>query len=95
MAGYEVREGSTNLFRNNDKKDEKQPDFRGQVLVDGQLKDIALWERQDRNGGLYYGCKVSEGRQRKPKQEHAEPAMSSRPLAQSLNDEIPFAPEWR
>ena len=90
MAEYEVREGATNLFRNKDKKDEKQPDFRAQVLVDGQLKDIALWERQDRNGGLYYGCKISEGRPRKPKQEQSAPAVSSRPLADTLDDGMPF-----
>lgn len=91
MADFEVREGATNIFRNKDKKADNHPDFRAQVLVDGQLKDIALWERKDRNGGLYYGCKISEGRQRENKPAQRQEAISSRPLSRDLDDEIPFA----
>lgn len=95
MAKYEVREGQTNIFRNDYKKDEKHPDYKAQVLVDGKLRDIALWERTANNGAVYYGCKITDGKPREEKQVAAKPEFSDRPLAQTLNDEIPFAPEWR
>lgn len=91
MAEYEVREGAANVFRNKDKKADNHPDFRAQVLVDGQLKDIALWERTDRNGNPYFGFKISEGRPRENKPQANKAGGFSRPLSQELDDDIPFS----
>ena len=92
MAEYEVREGATNVFMNRDKKEDKHPDFRGQVLVDGKLKDIALWTREIRGGERYYGVKITEGKPREKKVSQPEPSRQSREeiIAEQLNDEIPF-----
>ena len=92
MAEYEIKEGITNAFMNRDKKEDKHPDFKGQVLVDGKLKDLALWTRETRGGERYYGVKIAEGKPRekkpyppKPQEKHTEAQ-----LADQLSDEIPF-----
>lgn len=97
MAEYEIKEGITNAFMNRDKKEDKHPDFKGQVLVDGKLKDLALWTRETRGGERFYGVKITEGKPREkkpypPKQNslEQEPGMKVH-----LDDEIPFAPEFR
>jgi uncharacterized protein (DUF736 family) len=92
MAEYEIREGIANAFMNRDKKEDKHPDFKTQVFVDGKLKDIALWTRETKAGERYYGVKITEGKPREKKVFRQEPSRQSREetIAEQINDEIPF-----
>lgn len=90
MAKYEVREGQCNLFRNDYKKENKQPDYKNQVLVDGKLKDVALWVNQKEDGSTYFGLKITDPKPQEGKQQYAKPVVSDRPLADTLDDGIPF-----
>jgi len=47
---YELREGKANLFRNDRKTSENQPDFKGGLLINGQKMKVAMWEKEGANG---------------------------------------------
>jgi hypothetical protein len=94
---FEAREGSTNIFRNKKTKD-THPDWTGEILIDGKLKKIAMWEKQGQKG-QYFSCAISDA---KPKAE-GKPVDKTNwqaPLGESthkagynddLESEIPFA----
>jgi hypothetical protein len=44
-SGYEIRENSGNLFKNNS-ENPKAPAYRGLVNVDGKGYDLALWKTE-------------------------------------------------
>jgi len=46
-------------FKNDYKKEDKHPDWKGTVNIDGKEKAIALWERE-KNGKKYYSIAFSE-----------------------------------
>ena len=81
MAEYEIREGSANVFRNSKKTDEKHPDFKSKMFIDGKMKDVAVWLRKTKNGDDYFHIKVNDSRQETEKPKVVEP---------ELNDEIGF-----
>lgn len=70
---YELREGSGNAFKNKNKTEDRHPDYKTTVLVGGKPTDVALWERLDKNGNLYFGVKVSPGREQQPKGPQTDP----------------------
>jgi len=47
---YEPREGSGVLFPERDKKNEKAPDFKGNILIGGNQIRIAGWKKQGQKG---------------------------------------------
>lgn len=40
---YEPKDGDISLFKNNDKKETKHPDYRGTALIEGKKFKIAMW----------------------------------------------------
>jgi len=49
---YEPREGSGVLFPEKDKKNEKAPDFKGNILIGGNQIRIAGWKKQGQRGAF-------------------------------------------
>jgi hypothetical protein len=60
---YELKEGQTNIFRNDKKTEEKHPEYTGKIKLNGILYEIALWVKDGENGKFFSG-RVSEKRQR-------------------------------
>jgi len=59
---YEKKDGDISVFRN-ETKTGRQPDFRGELLLNGVNYEVALWERRD--GDILSGTvKVNEKVQR-------------------------------
>jgi len=52
---YEHKVNSGSIFPNQKKTSDNQPDFKGQVNVEGKLFDIAIW-----NKGKFQSIKISE-----------------------------------
>lgn len=48
------------IFKNEDKKNEKSPDYSGNIELNGQKLRVALWIKQAKNGKAYLGGLVSE-----------------------------------
>ena len=42
---YEQKEGQGALFPNDKKGNEKAPDYKGTVLINGELTEIAAWKK--------------------------------------------------
>ena len=49
---YEHKEGQGSLFKN-DKQNDRQPDYKGTILINGVTYDVAAWERTSQKGMQY------------------------------------------
>lgn len=79
---YVPKEGAGSLFRNDKKGNEARPDWRGDVMIGGQMYELAAWEKQGARGTF---LSLSA----KPKQ--AEPPREHKPAARDRDDDdIPF-----
>jgi uncharacterized protein (DUF736 family) len=78
---YEMKDMSGSLFREQDKKSEKSPDYTGKVKIDGKELRIAGWIKQSKGGSSYLSLAFSEPR--------TADGQVSRPSAKA-NDDIPF-----
>jgi uncharacterized protein (DUF736 family) len=67
------------IFKNDNKKAENHPDYRGKVNVNGKEMEIALWVKQGKNGS-YFSASFSEP--------YVKPEQSNEPIV--LNDDLPF-----
>ncbi len=47
---YELKEGQGSLFRNNKDGNEKRPDYRGQVNINGTFYDVSGWIKEGQKG---------------------------------------------
>lgn len=53
------KENSGALFKNNDKTKETQPDFRGNITIDGKDYQLSAWKRTSKNGVSYISLQAS------------------------------------
>lgn len=82
----ELKNNQGILFQNKKEKD-SQPDFRGELNVEGTVFQIALWKKKSKNDNAYLSVQVE------PKKERAEPKTIGDVLEQTkstLDDEIPW-----
>jgi len=68
------------IFKNDNKKAENHPDYRGRVNVNGKEMEIALWVKQGKNGS-FFSASFSE-----PYVKTEAPTIS--PVV--ANDDLPF-----
>jgi adenine-specific DNA methylase len=101
---YELKPNTFSLFRNKDRKTDKHPNATGTGRIEcphcGQYADYFFdaWTNETRDGDKYQSGKVKpknavpvrEQRQVPPKGVERGGSMSD-----ALEEEIPFAPEWR
>ena len=60
---YEHRDGQGSMFRN-EKQNERQPDYRGTIVINGTTYEIAGWERTSKRGSSYISLQASLPRER-------------------------------
>ena len=85
---YQNKENQGAIFKNTKKQNEKHPDYRGTVNVEGKEFEIALWLKKSQNGKPYFGVKVSEPYQ-KPEGNTNRPAPVPAPI-DTTDDDLPF-----
>jgi hypothetical protein len=69
VSDYQQKPGSWNLFRNNKKTAENQPDYRGTItLEDGTVLELSAWLKEGKTGKFFSGTV------RQPYQKPAESA---------------------
>lgn len=56
----DLKENTGAIFKNERKQEDKHPDYRGQINVNGQVKDIALWMRKSEGGKPYFSVMLTE-----------------------------------
>lgn len=60
---YEHRDGQGSMFRN-EKQNERQPDYKGTIVINGTTYEIAGWERTSQRGSSYISLQASLPRER-------------------------------
>ena len=89
-----TKDNSGNLFKNTFKEEgSKQPDYKGDVMVNGQVMKASMWVNKDKNGNPYFGigfqsmdeaAKYSKGTSNAtPNPEYAKPQATT-------GDDLPF-----
>jgi len=48
--GYELNANTGNLFSNDKGDNPKRPDYRGELLIDGTLYELAAWSKVGKKG---------------------------------------------
>ena len=82
---YERKDGDGSLFQN-EKQNDRQPDYRGTALLGGKEYEIAGWKKATREGKPWLALKVQPKRQRTEAQAAPAPA----PAPAEFDDRIPF-----
>ena len=70
MAEYVPKDGAGSLFRNERKDKESQPDWRGDLMLNGVLLEVAAWQNKTREGKSYFKLAVQPKQAREPKPAH-------------------------
>ena len=61
MSEFVQKPGSWNLFRNNKKTADNQPDDRGTItLEDGTVLELSAWLKEGKNGNKFFSGTVRE-----------------------------------
>ena len=82
MSEFVQKPGSWNLFRNNKKTADNQPDYRGTItLEDGTVLELSAWLKDGKNGNKFFSGTVREP-YRKPEETPSPPPLDT--------DDAPF-----
>ena len=82
MSDYQQKPGSWNLFRNNKKTADNQPDYRGTItLEDGTVLELSAWLKDGKNGNKFFSGTVRQP-YRKPEETLPPPPLDT--------DDAPF-----
>ena len=82
----EQKDNTGAIFKNDYKKTEQHPDYKGKAMIDGKAKDVAVWLNESQNGKQYFSLKFSE-----PWKAEAEAEAPKQNMPQDLPDSgLPF-----
>lgn len=56
---YQQKEGQGSLFKN-EKQNDRQPDFKGSIMIKGVLYNVSAWNRTSQNGREYISLQAEE-----------------------------------
>ena len=92
---YEHREGSGSLFKNHKKEEgSKQPDYRGDAMVNGEVMEVSAWVKEGNNGKFFsLSIKAKQvQREEKPVKAEIDFEKLKKPVSKfdALADDIPF-----
>ena len=72
------------IFKNEDKKSEKSPDYSGNIELNGEKFCVALWVKHAKNGKAYLGGLVSDA------DNHAQPVKKEENHTKQYASDLPF-----
>lgn len=79
---YQMKDGTGTLFKVQDKKNERGPDYTGDCMIDGTVYRMAAWIKESESGRKFMSFKFE------PKEEQqSRPAAKPRPVE---DEDIPF-----
>lgn len=84
---YEKREGSGTLFKNDRKEQPNHPDYKGDILIDGQEYWLSAWIKEGKSGKfMSLSAKPKEARQ------ESKPKTGG---IMDMSDDVPFANPYK
>lgn len=87
----DIKNNSGSLFRNDRKEREGQPDYTGNVCVNGKTMRIAAWVRKSNSGKQYMSLSFSDPNPNSYQASAPAPsAPVSAPTPQESHDDLPF-----
>lgn len=94
---YDQKDMSGVLFRNDRKEKDSHPDYTGNARIDGVEYWLSAWIKDGRNGKFMSLALKPKEERTKPRPSHTpnDGATGGARSSKAMDDEIPFAPEWR
>lgn len=103
---YEQRDNSGSLWRNDRKTKDSHPDYTGSAMIGGVDYFMNVWLKQSREGKKFFSFSFKPKNQPGEVVERSatytgsqnvgtSAAIRGGPMVDDIDDEIPFAPEWR
>jgi len=89
----DLKENTCVIFKNAKKETDAQPEYKGQVNVEGKLFDIALWVKTSEKGTKYFSGKVSEPYRKEETHEQVIRQVQeekAKPEPEEFTDDLPF-----
>lgn len=99
MKELELKEMGGIVFKNDRKTEDKHPDFKGQILIDGERFDIALWElrsgkgfsiRLDKPRNAFEDPSQNTNGRITPDEQVQQPKQPKQPQTSKDQDDLPF-----
>lgn len=78
----EPKNNSGALFKNENKTTDKQPDYKGDAVINGEKKQISAWINTSAKGLKYMSLTFQEPRE--------QTEVKTQPLPPIVNDDLPF-----
>ena len=69
----EQKDNTGAIFKNDYKKTETQPDYKGKCMINGEMKEMAMWLNESKAGKKYFSVKFSEPYQAEVEAGHDAP----------------------
>lgn len=92
---YEHKDGQGSMFRN-EKQNDRQPDYKGTIVINGTTYEIAGWERTSQRGSSYISLQASLPREKQEQGQQGAQQYSQRyqprPEAPAFREQAPAAP---
>ena len=85
----ETKQNTGVIFKNNYKKTDSQPDYKGKALIDGVEKEIALWLNESKSGVKYFSAAFSKPYQAEVEAGGDEDAKYDAKMSEG-SDDLPF-----
>ena len=88
----EIKENKGYIFKNDRKKNEMAPDYKGEINVDGVKKEIALWVKKN-DKGSFFSVGISEPYKKDPQPEASKHYSPAEPPESNFNEpdeSLPF-----
>lgn len=83
-----TKDNSGNLFKNTFKEEgSKQPDFKGDIVVEGKVMKASAWINKDKNGNHYIGLQFQS---MEDVAKYSKETSSSTPKPQFDKNDLPF-----
>ena len=86
------KDNSGNLFKNTFKEEgSKQPDYKGNVMVNGVVMSVSGWVNKDKNGNPYFGLSFQSMQEAAKYTKETSSATSKPEFQKSTNtNDMPF-----
>jgi uncharacterized protein (DUF736 family) len=87
VSGYQQKDGTGSLFKNDKGDNPKRPDYRGSITVDGRQWELSAWIKEGQKG-KYMSIKAQPPRERAAPS--APPPSTTGNAPEHFDDDIPF-----